>query len=1136
MKLTSMARIKKILLVLAIVSCFIVVFFSGTALYLYYHPELIKPMVEASLSASGTSCTIENLSYSFQPMFLEVKGIHLKPLSRQQTFSMDVRFARADMAVMGPLGHRSLIIKNMQLNGVYLDLSLERFELPAIVSGKKSLSFPARMVRGLVGFFIFRDIKFQSGEILDGCISAAMGDQALQAHRIHAKVGADQPLFLSFALEMKSSSRNIHFRAPSVNIRTDKMFDIFDLKLNGAIESHDMTLQGSELGIRRMDVVSRFTYTHATKKLDVENLQVGCKGIALRPDLEKMGSLPVSVTAAESIWMETGLTYDMDQGEIAFVPLELHIGGVSLMEKTNKPLPPMDINLRAEGVFHLPTYQLDIVRIHLAFADILKMEGALQAELGQKGAVRLQVREALLWPERSHSFFPLEIRQALKPVRIEGIVRLKGHLAGVKVHEKWLWECDLESRLTKNPYAYVDEETRLKGVVSAVIKVKGPLPAVAISAEMDWDQNILSAKAMALEQFKTHISLSARYPRMDIKDVAVQIPQTKIHTGTRDLLIKDIRVQIPECKIDTEKRSVVLPEVRFDAADLKNILFAADLQEGRINLTIQGAETALFHAAAAHHLLPADWNLSARDSIQIKVTGAEAGPWRVKAKLSLEDLVFQNKDGRLMGERISLITGIEGDVDLKRFRMNFTGALEAKGGEALYDRYYLNLKKNPIVTSYHGSYNIQKRLLKLSKLKFDLKGILPIEIHGDLNQDPSKGDTDFTVTIPQVPLKPIFHHLLQEPFKTEKPFLENLETEGTVSAEFNVEGCQNAWEVRGRLGWHGGNLSLGERDISLKGIDFDLPVWYRSRFVKTPVETLEGKFEIQSVGVPLLPEQPLRIRLNAGPNRISVKSPTVIRVPGGDLRLGPVEVNHLFSSDLSVHTFLVFDRIKLQPLLSRIWTRPLEGTLTGILDPLRYEKHAVTSQGEIRAEAFGGKIFISDLDIPGIFTSAPVLKLNAQWEDLLLSEMTTGTSFGKIEGVLNGHIRDVEIAYGQPQRFDLLLETLKKKGVPQKISVKAVENIAQIGGGQSPFMGLAGVFASFFKKFPYEKIGIRANLENDVFTINGTISEGGTEYLVKRGSFSGVNVVNQNPDNRVSFKDMVKRIQRITHKGGPVVK
>jgi hypothetical protein len=85
-------------------------------------------------------------------------------------------------------------------------------------------------------------------------------------------------------------------------------------------------------------------------------------------------------------------------------------------------------------------------------------------------------------------------------------------------------------------------------------------------------------------------------------------------------------------------------------------------------------------------------------------------------------------------------------------------------------------------------------------------------------------------------------------------------------------------------------------------------------------------------------------------------------------------------------------------------------------------------------------------------------------------------------------------------------------------------------------MGLAGAFASFFKEFPYKKIGIRASLENDEFTVHGTIKEGGTEYLVKRGSFSGVNIVNQNPENRISFKDMVKRIKRVGSKGGPVVK
>jgi hypothetical protein len=86
-------------------------------------------------------------------------------------------------------------------------------------------------------------------------------------------------------------------------------------------------------------------------------------------------------------------------------------------------------------------------------------------------------------------------------------------------------------------------------------------------------------------------------------------------------------------------------------------------------------------------------------------------------------------------------------------------------------------------------------------------------------------------------------------------------------------------------------------------------------------------------------------------------------------------------------------------------------------------------------------------------------------------------------------------------------------------------------------MGLSGSFASLFKEFPYKKIGVHASLENDVFRVNGTIKEEGNEYLVKRGSFSGVNVVNQNTDNSISFKDMVKRLKRITAKGGgPVIK
>ena len=77
-------------------------------------------------------------------------------------------------------------------------------------------------------------------------------------------------------------------------------------------------------------------------------------------------------------------------------------------------------------------------------------------------------------------------------------------------------------------------------------------------------------------------------------------------------------------------------------------------------------------------------------------------------------------------------------------------------------------------------------------------------------------------------------------------------------------------------------------------------------------------------------------------------------------------------------------------------------------------------------------------------------------------------------------------------------------------------------------MGLTGALTSLFKEFPYDKIAVQASLENDVFRIGGPLREGDKVYLVKRSGLSGVNVVNQDPDGRISFKDMMKRIKRVT--------
>ncbi len=201
--------------------------------------------------------------------------------------------------------------------------------------------------------------------------------------------------------------------------------------------------------------------------------------------------------------------------------------------------------------------------------------------------------------------------------------------------------------------------------------------------------------------------------------------------------------------------------------------------------------------------------------------------------------------------------------------------------------------------------------------------------------------------------------------------------------------------------------------------------------------------------------------------------------------------------------------------------------IQGRLDVLNFDGDRIQTRGNVRVRAFGGEISLSNLGGSGLLSPTPTFLLDATWKDLHLAELTEGTPFEKIEGILKGQVKHLEMVGGEPQRFDLFTETVQTKDVPQKIGVRALENIARISGGESPFVGLAGTLASLFKEFPYDKIAIQASLENDIFKIGGPIKEGDKVYLVKRSGFSGVNVVNQDPDRRISFKDMVKRIKRV---------
>ena len=1093
----TMGMKKKIILSSGIIILLIMASITAAVLYYYHHPAVIKSLVEGTVSRStGTSLKIKELSYSINPLKIILKGIAWKPMEQGHGFHLGIPYIIADMAFEGKFGQKSLILRTLKADSFSLNISKE-MAFPEMAPGrKKADSFFDRALKQLIGLLLFRDFKIRKVEAANGHFTARSGDQIIRINKIYFDLNHDGLVSITCGIQMQLPLLDINFTAPHVRITTDNAISFATSELKCSLMIKNAMLRSHGEDVNNMDLAAKLVYDHNNKK-------------------------------------------------IAFQPLDINLKETRL-KKLSPNSSPLDIQFRTKGIFNLEKGHLNADVFYLRAANLFQLNCTLDAAAQPKKNIRIRALNCRLIPGKIVSFLPVDIKERLRPFILSGPVGIMGEVKAVEEQKKWRIHADLETLFNNNSAIYKAEEMEAEGRISGKIRMKGEIPDMMISGRLNGDRIVFSGKGVKFEPFKMGLALAGQYPVFNIKDLTAAMPQVKVKAGEKNIRVHDIGIHILDGKMDVNKKSIRLNEIRLDSSLFKNLQLNIDLNEERMTAQLKGKNFHLIESASAMNLLPSGWQVKCLDSINLKAVLKEKRYLSVDSEFGFKTLSFQDRHEMWAGDNISINARLNGKMDLKGDRFTADTTIEVHSGEVLYDRFYLDLKKNNVSLSGKFAYEIPDKFLKLSSLDIRLKDILTLGAHGSIGDVSGDQQIRLSFEIPEISVKQIFHHFISEPFHTEKPILTDMEIDGNIAANLKIEIDKKHITAKGRYTWQKGRLSSGADDFFLTGINLDLPVWYRNYtegFKKRKdekagtEEILAGALSIRSVALPLFPEQPLSISLIARPNRLSIKNPTILKVPGGEIKIGPVECREIYRLRPVIETSIIMDSIELEPILSGIWPHPIQGTVDGELNPIRWEDNNIESHGEIKINIFNGLITLTDLAATGITTSAPVIKCNSRWDKLNLAQITTDTSFGKIEGILKGRLNDLEIAYSQPQRFDLLLETVKTKEVAQKISIKAVDNIARIGGGQTPFMGLAGLFTSFFREFPYKKIGIHASLENDVFHINGTVKEDGMEYLIKRGSFSGVNVVNQNPDNRISFKDMFKRIKRISvSKGGPVIK
>ncbi len=1056
-------------------------------LYFYHHPSSAKSLIEIAISKkTGFTLTIEDISYSLDPLCLRAKNIAITDGKTMRGIDLNIPLLAADFNLSGAFGHKKLIVQYLKIASFSLHLDSD-LKLPETITGARPPSAFNRLLQQIAGFFFFRELKIRSADIVNGKIEYQSADQQFLLQQINAELDMNQA-DISGSAEINWPESGVAFSFPSFKVMAIRGFSHEKLKISGRV---------------------------------------------LVPDAAFISPK----ARAEGIKIQLRLFFNSLLRQIVFDEAVLACQRLSLPGKTDPTILTDPLHLNVKGIYKLAENKLILSNWCLAVKNLLELTGKADIELASPYSAQIKLSEGQLISQRLISTYMDFVDMKTLPLSLSGSVGLIGDIEVNKVKSNWVYQSDLALRLKRNRVSFGSNHGYLEGWVTGNLRAKGQLPRPQLTAKLLGEDITLKDKKAVLKPFKVDIAVTGQYPVFSITDLSARIPGISIAVGKKDYRVDEIIIRLKKGNFNLQNGSFSWPEILLSTSVLENLRMSVNGQKQQMLLKLEGKNSRLLEAAKSVNLLPANWQFSALDSLHIMAV-IRPGNWSTfSSKLELADINFSNPNEDCMGENVRAVAEISALYHLEEGKMKAALSLTSTKGELLCDKYYFDLAKNNLSVSGNGAYNAPLHNLQLSDLKIGFQHLLALDLSGNLFYKSGKPQFDLSIKIPKTDINPVFHHLVSEPFKYEKPALAASQVGGLISTRLNLAFSQSGWTLKGKSFWHEGKMISDATGISLKGIDVDLPLWYQSGRPKTGFETLKGSLSIQEMTLPYLPTQPVLFPFKVTPDSIAVADSTRLRFQNGEILFGPILFNNIFDSRLSVKTSLTLNAVRVDPLLEGIWPNPTRGLIQGQLDEMIFDGSDITSRGQLTIDIFDGQIIVYDPGISSVFSSAPAIKLGAQISDLNLAKLTEGTSFGKIKGVLGGYIKNLEIVNRQPQKFDLRLETVPKKNVPQKINVKAVENIARIGGGNSPFSGLAGTFVSFFEDFSYQKVGMIASLENDVFKINGTVKEAGVEYLVKKGGLAGVDVVNTNPDNRISFKDMVKRIKRIKGtKGEPIVR
>ena len=121
-------------------------------------------------------------------------------------------------------------------------------------------------------------------------------------------------------------------------------------------------------------------------------------------------------------------------------------------------------------------------------------------------------------------------------------------------------------------------------------------------------------------------------------------------------------------------------------------------------------------------------------------------------------------------------------------------------------------------------------------------------------------------------------------------------------------------------------------------------------------------------------------------------------------------------------------------------------------------------------------------------------------------------------------VHDLRLVDWTPVAFDAEMHSVRRPGVKQRISQRAVQNISSVGDA-SFVSSLQGRLIGLFDDFGYANLGISCRLANEVCEMGGLHSAGNSFTIVEGSGLPRLNVVGFN--RRVDWPTLVERLEAV---------